>query len=203
MLAKTDIRNAGSDDDAECLLLTQIAAGDRLALRKFYFLYHRRLQRFLTTVSRDAVLMEEIINDTLFAVWRSAGNFRGDSRVSTWVFGIAYRRALKTLQRAANRHNSQALAAAAVTENFIDATAVSVERSNWIGAALAQLSIEHRMVVELTYFMGLSCDEVSAIVGCPIGTVKTRLHHARLRLRRALEQLENPHQLAAPNAGAP
>jgi RNA polymerase sigma-70 factor, ECF subfamily len=198
MLAKTDKRNNSSDDDSERSLLVQISAGDRLALRTFYFLYHRRLQRFLNTLSHDTVLMEEIVNDTLLAVWRSAGNFRGDSRVSTWVFGIAYRRALKTLQRAAGRHDKQPLPASPESESGIDATALDFERSNWIGAALAQLSLEHRMVVELTYFLGLSCDEVSAVVGCPIGTVKTRLHHARLRLRRALEQLENPQPLKSP-----
>jgi RNA polymerase sigma-70 factor, ECF subfamily len=200
MLAKTNMRGAAIDDGAERSLLARIATGDRLALRQFYFLYHRRLQRFLSTVSRDAVLMEEIINDTLLVVWRGAGNFRGDSRVSTWVFGIAYRRALKTLQRAAHRHEQQALPSNEGPETAIDTTALNFERTEWVGAALAQLTVEHRMVVELTYYLGLSCDEVSAVVGCPVGTVKTRLHHARLRLRKALEQLENPPPLKSAQA---
>jgi RNA polymerase sigma-70 factor, ECF subfamily len=180
-----------SDDGADCVLLASIAAGDRLALRKFYFQYHRRLQRFLHTVSNDAVLMEEIINDTLLAVWRNARGFRGESRVSTWVFGIAYRRALKTLQRASKQRTTGPQNPNAELQSCVDKTAQNFERRNWIDAALAQLSVEHRLVVELTYFLGLSCDEVSAIAGCPTGTVKTRLYHARARLRQALEQLDN------------
>lgn len=177
---------------ADARLLERIAAGDRLALRKFYFLYHRRLQRFLATVSSDTLMMEEIINDTLLAVWRGAAGFRGDSRVSTWVFGVAYRRALKTLQCAANRHAGQRAPVVEDCSAGIDAVDINVERSNWIDTALGQLSVEHRMVVELTYYAGLSCEEVSAITDCPVGTVKTRLHHARIRLRQALEELERP-----------
>ena len=181
-----------ADDLADAQLLEKIAMGDRLALRKFYFLYHRRLQRFLTTVSSDVLLMEEIINDTLLAVWRSAANFRGDSRVSTWVFGIAYRRALKTLHSAANRHAAPLTSTIEESAAGVDVVAVNCERSNWIDTALRQLSVEHRMVVELTYFGGLSCEEVSAIAGCPVGTVKTRLHHARIHLRETLDNLEQP-----------
>jgi RNA polymerase sigma-70 factor (ECF subfamily) len=192
MHARTKKYHDVADNLADAQLLEKIAAGDRLALRKFYFLYHRRLQRFLTTVTSDALMMEEIINDTLLAVWRSAASFRGDSRVSTWVFGVAYRRALKTLQSAANRHAGQLASAAEDSGAAIDTVAISFERSNWINAALGQLSVEHRMVVELTYYAGLSCEEVSAITNCPVGTVKTRLHHARIRLKRSLQELEQP-----------
>jgi RNA polymerase sigma-70 factor (ECF subfamily) len=192
MHARTRKYHDVADDMADARLLERIAAGDRLALRKFYFLYHRRLQRFLATVSSDTLMMEEIINDTLLAVWRGAAGFRGDSRVSTWVFGVAYRRALKTLQCAANRHAGQRAPVVEDCNAGIDAVDINVERSNWIDTALGQLSVEHRMVVELTYYAGLSCEEVSAITDCPVGTVKTRLHHARIRLRQALEELERP-----------
>jgi RNA polymerase sigma-70 factor (ECF subfamily) len=192
MHTRTKKYHDAADDLADVQLLEKIAAGDRLALRKFYFLYHRRLQRFLTTVSSDTLMMEEIINDTLLAVWRSAASFRGDSRVSTWVFGVAYRRALKTLQCHANHHAGQVASAVEDGGAAIDAVALDFERSNWIDTALGQLSVEHRMVVELTYYAGLSCEEVSAITDCPVGTVKTRLHHARIHLRRALQDLALP-----------
>jgi RNA polymerase sigma-70 factor (ECF subfamily) len=173
-------------DAEERALLSRIAAADRLALRKLYFQYHRRLQRFLSAMSRDTALVEEIINDTLLAVWRGASQFRGGSRVSTWIFGIAYRRALKSLALARNRdtplESSEQIAGGPACYPTNE-----LERSNWISVGLEHLSFEHRMAVELTYFMGLSCEEIAAIAGCPIGTVKTRLHHARHRLREALE----------------
>src|SRR6185312_15399922 len=83
----------------ELVLLGRIAGHDSAALKELYFLYHRRLARFLTRLTPRAELAEEIINDTFWVVWQRAGDFRGASLVSTWILGIAYRRALKSLKR--------------------------------------------------------------------------------------------------------
>lgn len=177
------------DDRDERRLLALIALADRGALRRFYALYFRRLQRFLGTMARDPLLIEEIINDTLLAVWRGAAAYRGESRVSTWVFGIAYRRALKSMRRDGLQRNVATQPPVDGDGTAIDCATVC-ERTDWVGTALAHLSAEHRMVVELTYFIGLSCEEVAAVVSCPVGTVKTRLHHARLRMRAALQRAD-------------
>jgi len=87
-----------SREDSDRRLLQKVAAGDREAFRELYVVYHRRLARFLVRLTRRYEVAEEIINDTLWVVWRKAGEFRGDSRISTWIMGIAYRRALKTLR---------------------------------------------------------------------------------------------------------
>jgi RNA polymerase sigma-70 factor, ECF subfamily len=86
----------------ECELLERIDARDREAMREFYLLYYHRLARFLRRMTRRHQLIDEMINDTLVVVWEKASNFRGDSRVSTWIMGIAYRRGL-TLMRAEYR----------------------------------------------------------------------------------------------------
>ena len=85
-------------DARERELLARIAARDRQAMREFYLIYHRRLARFLSRLTSRYEVVEEIINDTLVVVWQKAGDFRGDSRVSTWIIGIAYRRGLKSLR---------------------------------------------------------------------------------------------------------
>ena len=69
------------------------------AFQELYFIYHRRLARFLTRFVHRYDIAEEVINDTMWVVWSKACDFRDASRVSTWIMGIAYRRALKTLQR--------------------------------------------------------------------------------------------------------
>ena len=73
--------------------------GDRAAFKELYLIYHRRLARFLMRMTSRHDLIEEVINDTLWTVWLKAGDFRGDSLVSTWIVGITYRRALKALRR--------------------------------------------------------------------------------------------------------
>ena len=76
----------GAPDDLT--LLRRVADGDRDAFRRLYSQYHRRLHRFLMRLTRDRQLAEEVINDTMLVVWQHARDFRGASRVSTWILGI-------------------------------------------------------------------------------------------------------------------
>lgn len=177
--------------DADAELLRAVTRGDRRALRQLYTTYHRRLIRFLMRVTRDTQLSEEILNDTMWVVWRNAASFREESRVSTWITGIAYRRALKSLatqRRHAPGHNrslddkNEFEADAAMAVSFAE----QLETSDWIETAMAQLSPEHRMTLELAYFMGETCEAIAQISDCPVGTVKTRLHHARIHMQRHL-----------------
>ncbi len=186
----TSTRRAGTsvDDAAERVLLGRIATRDRAAMREFYLLYHRRIARFLMRITRRLDLVDEIVNDTMMTVWQQAQAFRGASRVSTWVMGIAYRRGLGTL-RTATRAQSHAIA-----PELASAPEVSQddERREWVDKALETLSVEHRMVVELTYYGGYSCDEIATIMECPTNTVKTRLFYAREKLRDRLTRLATP-----------
>src|SRR6204780_5491631 len=90
-------------------LLAGVAAGDRHALEELYLSYHRRLARFLVRFTPRYENVEEIINDTFMVVWQSAKGFRSASQVSTWIFGIAYRTALKSLRRQKRHTNSLSL----------------------------------------------------------------------------------------------
>src|SRR6478736_8421502 len=95
--------NAAREKD----LIARIADGDRKAFEELYYLYHRRLARFLTRLTRRYDLSEEVVNDTFWVVWRKARTFRGDSQPSTWILGIAYRKArnaFRTSARLAERN---------------------------------------------------------------------------------------------------
>lgn len=174
--------DARSTNDHERRLLMRVAAGDRQAFQALYLGYHRRLARFLTRLTRRYDVAEEVINDTLWVVWCKAGTFRGESLVSTWIMGIAYRRALKAIRQldGLNRAMSQA----AGEEEAASPPAHELEElRECLDAALRQLPLEQRMVVELTYFLGHSCEEIAGIMDCPVNTVKTRMFHARKKLR--------------------
>ncbi|MGH8252407.1 MAG: RNA polymerase sigma factor [Steroidobacteraceae bacterium] len=174
-------------DEGERRLLTRVAAGDREAFRELYIAYHRRLARFLTRITRHYEIAEEVINDTLWVVWRKAGDFRGDSRVSTWIMGIAYRRALKTL-----RSRSHVLFDAVPIENEplpAPDELGAAETSEWILLAMHHLPTEQRLALEFAYGYGHSCEEIASIMDCPVNTVKTRLFHARAKLRALLPGL--------------
>jgi RNA polymerase sigma-70 factor (ECF subfamily) len=175
---------SSSSNARELELLRQVAAGDRAAFKELYLIYHRRLARFLMRMTSRHDLIEEVINDTLWTVWLKAGDFRGDSLVSTWIVGITYRRALKALRR----HGT---ARPMLIEEVAVAPDVQLEAENreWLGLALAELPLEQRMVMEFSYLMGHSCEEIAQIMQCPVNTVKTRMFHAREKLRRSLPRL--------------
>ena len=174
-------------EDSDRRLLAKVAARDRDAFRELYIIYHRRLARFLVRLTRRYELAEEIINDTLWVVWRKAADFRGDSRVSTWIMGIAYRRALKTLRARGN----QVLDTVPIENEPLVAPDElgEAEMGEWILLAMQQLPTEQRLAVEFAYGYGHSCEEIALIMDCPVNTVKTRLFHAREKLRVALPGL--------------
>ena len=174
-------------NERELELLRRVVLRDRSAFRDLYVMYHRRLARFLMRMSLSHETVEEIINDTLWTVWQKSADFRGASRVSTWIVGIAYRRALKSLRQAR-------AARTPLTDEFIDMAsdtdlAGGNELHQWLERAMAELPIEQRMVVEFAYLMGHSCEEIAQIMHCPVNTVKTRMFHAREKLRLSLPRL--------------
>ena len=177
------------DDDRQ--LIAWVAAGDRAAFQALYFAYHKRLSRFLMRICRRRELAEEIINDTMFAVWQKAGDFRGEAQVSTWILGIAYRQALKALRRAAGRLPLVSVNVGDTSRRELgdDAGAAQRELREWLESGLDSLPPTQRLAIELAYFLGHSCEEIAAITACPVNTVKTRLFHARERLRERLPAL--------------
>jgi len=167
----------------EARLIARIATRDLRAFEQLYRIYHPRLTRFLSNILRRPHLVEEALDDALMVVWKRPEAFNGTSKVSTWIFAIAYRVALK----ARSRHDEpmedpQAEArpspAAGPEQEFSQRQTQEI-----LSTAMAQLSAEHRAVVDLTYFHEAGYREIAEILDCPVGTVKTRMHHARKHLK--------------------
>jgi len=177
-------KNSARERDNE--LLVAVAAGNRQALEELYLGYHRRLARFLSRFTPRYENVEEIINDTFMVVWQSAKDFRRASQVSTWIIGIAYRTALKSLRRQKNHSGTRSLDE--YPEQISDPTS-DAEVQDWLSHGLERLPAEQRMTLELAYHMGHSLEEIAAISDCPVGTVKARMFHAREKLRQYLPSL--------------
>jgi RNA polymerase sigma-70 factor (ECF subfamily) len=186
-------RQPDSDAQARDLdWLRQIGKGDRAALERLYMSHHGRLARFLARYTSRVDLIDEIINETLWAVWRGAREFRGESKVSTWISAIAYRRLMKMLRdQPAAVASAEADSEGVVSENAVPDTGESARRElhDWLRHGLDLLPAEQRMTIELAYYLGQSCEEIATIMNCAVGTVKARMFHARLRLRNTLPAL--------------
>jgi len=171
----------------EVALLTRVAEGDVRAFDDLFHCYAPRLIRFLRRTTRVPHLIDEIVNDTMLIVWRKAGTFNGCSKVSTWILGIASRRLMKAMERIENGSGTVDVAEiASPAEAGPEGQHMRQDVLRRCGAALDALPAEQRQVVILTYFEGRSYPEIARIVGCPVNTVKTRMFHARRRLRSLL-----------------
>ena len=172
--------------DQEAVLLRSIADRDRHAFETLYRIYYRRLTRFLERMLRHPHLIEEVLNDTMFTVWRKADSYNHSSRVSTWIFGIAYKKGLKALRFIAHAANDAAQDEVVCTRNGPETEMILNEIGVRLKRALSTLSPEQRAVVELTYYDGYDYREIAEIIGCPIDTVKTRMFYARRKLKTLL-----------------
>lgn len=180
------ISTARSGTLEERELLERVKAHDVDAFERLYRLYQPRLARFLINMLKRPQLVEEVLDDTMMVVWQTAASFRGSSKLSTWMFAIAYRKALKARARWPDPVDDSGQDIRPSEDPGPDS---ELERARVHGAlrsAMRGLSVEQRAVVDLTYFHGLGYREIAEILACPVDTVKTRMFHARRRLKDAL-----------------
>jgi RNA polymerase sigma-70 factor (ECF subfamily) len=176
-------RDSAQDDDQQ--LVTRIAAGDRLAFEQLFNDYGERVFRYAHRLISDVTKAEEVTNDVMLEVWKTAARFEGRSKVSTWILGITRHLALNAVRRKSLDTIDVDDAPALADDNLTEA-AMEHDRDvlkDTLNRALGRLSTDHRDVVELTFFHGLNYQEIAAVVGCPENTVKTRMFHARKQLK--------------------
>ena len=181
---------ANTQADPETTLVRRVAGGDVDAFEQIYRRYRVRIAHFAARMTRRSDIVEEVVNDTMVVVWQKAGRYRGLSRLSTWILGIAYRITLKRLRQSARRVRAEAELPHEAPRCDVEEPEALLsrrERQERIRQAMLQLSPKHRAVIELTFFEGLSYREIAEVVGCPHNTVKTRMFHARRNLQRVLE----------------
>ena len=188
--ARPDVARAAprgrTSDALDAELIARIAAGDLRAFETLYRAYAARVQRFLGLMTPRRAIVEEALNDTMLVVWKRAASFDGTSRVSTWILAIAYRTMLKAIGRADEPLADPSPDERPGTDAGPEQRHADTQRRAAIWRALEALSDEQRGVLVLTYFHDLPYAEIAQVMGCPVDTVKTRMFHARRRVRALL-----------------
>lgn len=182
----------GDGDDArrDNAWLAAVAQGDRRAFEQMYLHHHARLSRFVARHVAQRDLVEDVINETFWIVWRNAGTFRGESKASTWIIGIAWRCLMKALRaRPRGAGSADGEDSDAARDDAASDAGDQRELRDWLRGGLDLLPPDQRTTIELAYFLGQSCEEIASIMDCAVGTVKARLFHARVRLRNTLPAL--------------
>lgn len=171
-------------------LIHRLKSGDDDAIRELYGQYGQRLYIFALQLTNDPATAEDVTQNTLITAWRSAQNFRSEGRLIAWLLGIVHHTAMKAI-RSTSHHLDQATdETVADQQPSPEERAQGQETKRWVREALQALSSEHRTVLELVFYQGLSLAEVAEVMDCPLGTVKSRLSYARQHLRGVLARTE-------------
>jgi len=169
----------------ESELLKKVSYGDEEAFRRLYDLTCDKIAFYLQNLLRDKTLIDDVLVETFTAVWKSAGSFKGKSKVTTWIIGIARNLAMKQLKKTKLYENID-------NYPYISNGALSVEesldRQTTVNKAMSQVSAKHREVLDLVFFHDMNYPEISRLLDIPVNTVKTRVFYAKDSLRDILEQ---------------
>ena len=186
-----DTRSSAKAKLSDEVLLTQIAAGDQQAFSQLYLRYQSKLVRYCARVLKEDVAQAaDIVDEAMFDVWRSAGNFAGRSKPSTWIYSIARNKLISWLRKT----SEVTLEDESILDALIDPAATPAEElamddmQQQLLRLMDQLTDEHREVLKLTYFEDKSVKEVAELLGISENTVKTRMFYARKRLAQLLDK---------------
>jgi RNA polymerase sigma factor (sigma-70 family) len=178
--------SAPSNAWEDARLIARIRERDLLAFEDLYRNYRPRLARFLTNLIHRPQLVEEVFNDTMLVIWNRPDSFAGASKLSTWIFAIAYRKAMKALRRRDEPIEDMGAETRVSPDAGPEQEVGRQQVQKALLNAMSQLSPDHRAVVDLTYFHEIGYREIAEIMDCPVDTVKTRMFHARRHLKRLL-----------------
>ena len=178
--------------DSDALLVQRTVAGDQRAFELLVIKYQRRIQRLIGRMVRDVDLVEDIAQETFIRAYRALGQFRGEAQFYTWLYRIAVntaKKALMDLKRnptvSENAYKSDDDDETSPIENELtspetpEAVLASKEIANIINNAMQDLPEELRKAITLREIEGLSYEEISEAMNCPIGTVRSRIFRAR------------------------
>ncbi len=161
---------------SDVLLLHQIACSDEGAFSAFYQRYHKAIFNYVLRLIHDPKEAEDLLQEIFLAVWRGAYRFREQAQVKTWLYRIAHYQAISWLRKHRNESPLDD-----IQENAAQGPE-QISMDNWqhdeMQKALNSLSAKHRAVLELAFMHGMRYAEIAQVVGCPVGTVKSRMSYA-------------------------
>jgi RNA polymerase sigma-70 factor (ECF subfamily) len=164
-------------------LLARIADGDRQAMRTPYGRHSVKLYRFVLRLVGDEAKAEDIVSEVFFDVWRQADRFEGRSQVVTWIFAIARFKALTARRSRRDQALDQTvIETVADTADNPEAALQKKSDAALLRTCIAQLSADHREVIDLVYYHNMSVEQAAAVIGVPQGAVKTRMFYARKQI---------------------
>lgn len=178
-----------TDRTEELSLVRCAQRGDADAFRRLVDLYDRRLLYFVRRFLKDSDRGLDVLQEIWLTMLRRLHSLRSPEAFRVWLYQIAHDRVVDVVRRTVREERLQQMAFENFAERNGDDPAWTFEQAEFVHSALEQLTPEHREVLVLRFLEDMTLEEIAATVGCSPGTVKSRLHYARLAVRREAERL--------------
>lgn len=168
--------------------LRRISQGDQTAMKEIYDLHSGPLFHFVKSWLSDTHEALDIVHETMLEVWNRAERYQGRSSAKSWIFSIARFKAIdKNRKRSRMVYTDVEPEILDESADPFDSLLISQDIEH-IRACVNELSEAHKRVIHLAFYQDMSYKEIAKIEDCPVGTIKTRVLHAKNLLRRALSQ---------------
>lgn len=168
-------------------LVSRVAAGDRAALAALYERHGQAVLAQIVLAVGERALAEEVLQDTMLALWRGAASFRGDSKVRSWLIAIARRQARDRMRRRrVDTVTDEILSGWPAAEPGPEDLTLARAEAALVAEAIGALNARQREILGLVYGASLSLAETARLLQVPLGTVKSRLAGARAALASSL-----------------
>ena len=180
-----------ADEGRVAQLLSDIARGNERAMETLYKMFSRKIYAYALHRCNDATEAEEAVIETMHEVWKHPERFRGESKFSTWLIGIARHKMIDAMRAREPEHSDIEEYGEILADDSMSAFEMIAERQRRRGVedCMQKLSQEHRECLHLTLYQELSLIEVARMQNVPENTVKTRLFHARKNMKDCLSRL--------------
>jgi RNA polymerase sigma-70 factor (ECF subfamily) len=176
---------------ADLDLIKACLPDNQQAFEALYQRYEKRVFHYLITVVNDATLAEEILVEVMLAVWKGLRTFQGQSKVSTWIFGIAHHKAVDGLRKMTSQQRGGIpIDDIMESPDHKDGPFEETHKTRLAGLtnqAMMNLSADHREILHMAFYEGQSYPEISELLAIPVNTVKTRVYYAKQQLKKMLQ----------------
>src|SRR3989338_5333280 len=195
MSTDESLQEPAAPSDRDAMLVERTVAGDQKAFELLVIKYQRRIQRLIGRMVRDVDLVEDIAQDTFIRAYRALAQFRGEAQFYTWLYRIAVNTAKKALMelkrnptvsensfrsgQSDESDETSPLENELISSETPEAVLAGKEIAQMVNAAMEALPEELRLAITLREIEGLSYEEISEVMNCPIGTVRSRIFRAR------------------------
>lgn len=173
-----------NDDDTR--LLERVVRGDKKAMQRLYLRHHDSVYGFILGRGSDADTAKDVVHDAMLDVWRTAGNFRGASSVRTWIFTIARNKFVDRVRGEARLTFVEQVPETHDETPDVETVIMTAQDASRVQACIKNLSAMQQTVIRLSFFEGMSYDEIAKIEEVPLGTIKSRVFHAKQMMMHCL-----------------